>query len=87
MDEREAARRIRRRDGAVARYLKHFHRVDWGDPLLYHLTLNTGALTETEVVQLILQAAPGEEDFRATLGTGRVEPGPLGEARGFVPVR
>jgi cytidylate kinase len=85
LDEREAARRIRRRDGAAARYLRHFHRVDWNDPLLYHLTLNTGALCEKDVVRLILQAAPGEEDLRATPRTGRMERVLLGEARGFVP--
>jgi cytidylate kinase len=60
--EREAARRIRRRDRAVARYLKHFYRVDWNDPLLYHLTLNTAALREDEAVRLILSAAPTEDE-------------------------
>jgi cytidylate kinase len=87
VNDREAARRIRRRDKAVARYLRHFHGVDWADPLLYHLTLNTGALTEQEAVQLILQAAPGAgeppyHDTHPVIGTGS-----LGEARGFIPAR
>jgi len=70
VDERGAARRIRRRDGAVARYLRHFHRVDWDDPFLYHLTLNTGGLTEKEAVQLILHAAPVEDDVQSIPQTG-----------------
>lgn len=45
-----------------ARYLKHFYRVDWNDPLLYHLTLNTAALREDEAVRLILSAAPTEDE-------------------------
>jgi cytidylate kinase len=63
LNEREAARRIRQRDRAVARYLRHFYGVDWADPLLYHLTLNTGALTEQEAVRLVLSAAPTEGDL------------------------
>ncbi len=70
VDDREAARRIRRRDRAAARYVRHFYRVDWEDPLLYHLILNTGALTEREAVGLVLHAAPGEEDLRTTPPTG-----------------
>lgn len=70
MNEREAGRRIRRRDRAVARYLWHFYRVDWADPLLYHVILNTGALTEQEAVGLVLRAAPCEEDIRFIPPTG-----------------
>jgi cytidylate kinase len=66
----EAARRIRRRDHAVARYLRHFYGVDWEDPLLYHLILNTGALTEEEATRLVLQAAPVE-----TEPAGQARPG------------
>jgi cytidylate kinase len=83
VSDREAARRIRRRDRAVARYLRHFHGVDWTDPLLYHLTLNMGALAEEEAVRLILQAAPGggeppHQGTRPVIGTDS-----LGEAGGF----
>lgn len=56
--EREAARRIRRRDRAVARYLRHFYGVDWRDPLLYHVTLNTAVLTKEAAIRLVVQAAP-----------------------------
>lgn len=71
---------------AVARYLKHFHRVDWNDPLVYHLTLNTGALCEKDVVHLILQAAPREEDLPTAPRIGPAERAPLGEAKEFGPV-
>ena len=87
LSEREAARRIRRRDRAVARYLRHFYGVDWADPILYDLTLNTAALGEQKAVRLILNAAPVEDDLCTTLGTGRSERGPLGKARGFAPTR
>jgi cytidylate kinase len=68
VSEREAARRIRRRDGAAARYLRHFYGLDWGDPLLYHLTLNTAALGEQEAVRLILDAAPEADELVPTPG-------------------
>jgi cytidylate kinase len=68
--EREAARQIRRRDGAVARYLRHFHRVDWDDRFLYHLILNTGGLIEKEAVRLILYAAPVQDDVQCIPQTG-----------------
>jgi cytidylate kinase len=63
VDEREAARRIRHHDRGAARYLRHFYRVDWGDPLLYHVVLNTAGVTEAEAVRIILQAAPREDDL------------------------
>ena len=75
LGKREAARRIRRRDGAVARYLRHFHRVGWDDPLLYHLILNTGALRENDAVQLILHAAPVEDDLRGMTQSGLASAG------------
>jgi len=59
--EREAARRIRRRDRAVARYLSHFYRVDWADPCLYHLVVNTATLGDAGAIRLLLQAAPPAE--------------------------
>jgi len=62
IDERQAAKRIRRRDEAVARYLRHYYRVDWDDPLLYHLTLNTGFLGEAEATRLILSVASAADN-------------------------
>jgi cytidylate kinase len=33
---------IESRDRAAADYLRTYHKVDWTDPTLYHLTINTG---------------------------------------------
>jgi hypothetical protein len=87
VDEREAARRIRRRDRGAARYVRHFYRVDWGDPLLYHLILNTAALTEAEAVRLILQAAPGGDDLPGTPWSGMAEQPFAGQPRAVSPPR
>jgi cytidylate kinase len=76
VDEREAARRIRRRDRAAARYLRHYYRVDWADPLLYHLTLNTASLAEKAAVRLILQAAPADDGLLTTPRPGSAEEPP-----------
>jgi hypothetical protein len=47
-------------------YLRNFHRVEWNDPLLYHLMLNTGFLSHTEAMRLILHAASGADSGAAT---------------------
>ncbi len=73
VDEREATRRIRQRDRAAARYVRHFYREDWGDPLLYHVILNTANLTEAEAVRLILQSAPRGDDLPDALWNGMPE--------------
>ena len=81
--EREAARRIRRRDAAAARYIAHYYRVNWNDPLLYHLVLNTAALGEEPAIRLILAAAPGAEGLpivRSTEGPSGAEALPGREA-------
>jgi cytidylate kinase len=45
-----------KRDRASAEYLKRFYDVDWADPMLYDLVVNTGTLGTEGAVQLILQA-------------------------------
>lgn len=57
IDAKEAERQIRRSDRERARYLKHFHGLDWEDPQLYDLVLNTDRLTVDAAVQLIIEAA------------------------------
>ncbi len=55
---REAALRlIGDRDRATAQYLRRFHDVDWTDPTLYHLTLNTSLVGEEGAAELIAAAA------------------------------
>jgi cytidylate kinase len=43
-------------DRASADYLKRFYSIDWSDPLLYDLVLNTGRLTIEAAAQLVVRA-------------------------------
>jgi hypothetical protein len=52
------------------RYLRRCYRVDWNDPLLYHLMLNTGFLSDAETVRLILHAASAADDGVAAGDSG-----------------
>ena len=36
-------------------YLRNYHSADWDDPLLYHLTINTGRLSEDDAVDLVVR--------------------------------
>jgi len=66
---REAAvGHIGERDRATAAYLRRFHGVDWSDPSLYHLQLNTSLLDGEEAAKVIAAAAR-ELDARAVLRT------------------
>jgi cytidylate kinase len=68
---REAAvARIAERDRATAQYLRRFYGVDWTDPSLYHLTLNTSLLGQEETAQLIVAAA------QRLAGRGERQPSP-----------
>ncbi len=44
-------------DAASADYLKRFYGVDWSDPLLYHLLINTSKLQVEQAAQVIVEAA------------------------------
>jgi cytidylate kinase len=48
---------IGERDRAATEYVRRFHRVDWVDPTLYHLTLNSSLLGEAAAVELIVAVA------------------------------
>jgi hypothetical protein len=52
-----ARRRVRASDRARAEYLARYHEVDWLDPFLYHLVINTGQTPPEVAVSLIVQAA------------------------------
>ena len=43
-------------DRASADYLNRFYHIDWSDPLLYDLVLNTGRLTVDAAAQLVVRA-------------------------------
>jgi cytidylate kinase len=47
---------IEQRDHATAEYLKRFFNIEWDDPTLYHLVLNTGALEIDDAVHIISEA-------------------------------
>jgi CMP/dCMP kinase len=49
------------RDHATAEYLKRFHNIDWADPLLYHLILNTSKLGVEGAAQVIVTATHNME--------------------------
>jgi cytidylate kinase len=58
VDARRAAQAlIEANDEASAGYLRHFYDVDWSDPLLYHLVINTSMLGLDEAARLVVEAA------------------------------
>lgn len=48
---------IGERDRATAEYLHRFHGIDWADPSLYHLTVNTSLLGREAVADLLASTA------------------------------
>jgi hypothetical protein len=52
-----ARSRVRTGDQARAEYLARYHGVNWLDPLLYHLVINTGLTPVDAAVALIVHAA------------------------------
>ncbi len=56
-----------KRDRTSADYLKRFYQIDWADPLLYDLVINTGRLGLEAAAQLIVRATsflPKKEPLR-----------------------
>ena len=47
---------IEESDAVSADYLKRFYGVDWSDPMLYHILINTGKFNTEQAVRLILDA-------------------------------
>ena len=56
LSKRDAQNRIRTNDRARFDYVRRYHDVDWLDPTLYHLTINTGRLSMDTAVDLIIAA-------------------------------
>jgi cytidylate kinase len=51
----EGARKlVERHDQWRNDYLRNYHDADWEDPLLYHLTLNTGKVDPDDATELIV---------------------------------
>jgi cytidylate kinase len=53
----EALRRLRASDEARGQYLRRHYGVDWMDPTLYHLVLNTSKLGTAGAVRAIVAVA------------------------------
>jgi len=51
---REAQDRILERDRASADYLKRYYNVDWNDPMLYHMMINTGRISIAKAVDIVV---------------------------------
>ena len=64
LSERDAQQRLRASDRARFDYVRRYHDVDWLDPTLYHLVLNTASLPAPAAVKLIVaaQQAIGQKD-------------------------
>lgn len=54
---REAAHRVRASDEQRSSYLRRFYNVDWSDPNLYDLVINTDRISDTAAVEMIITAA------------------------------
>jgi cytidylate kinase len=52
----EATDLTKSRDLAAETYLRRFFDIDWNDPLLYHLTCNTGKLDVDGVAEIVVSA-------------------------------
>ena len=55
-DEKYAVRMLRQMDYDSAGYIQSFFRIDWNDPSLYDLLINTANLSQPTAVQLIIDA-------------------------------
>lgn len=64
---REAQDMIIERDAASADYLSRFYHVDWANPLLYHLVINTGRMSTNQSVELIAQLAKEMQPVKAVV--------------------
>jgi cytidylate kinase len=53
----EATKRLLETDRARALYVKHFYGADWGDPDLYHIVLDSTALTTNVYAEVVVAAA------------------------------
>lgn len=64
---RRAQDRIIERDAASADYLRRFYHIEWDDPLLYHLVINTGKLSIEQSAELIVNLVKELEAIRPPL--------------------
>lgn len=56
LDLESATNMVKQRDQAAGAYLQRFFGVDWNDPLLYHLSINTGRWNPEDATDIIFNA-------------------------------
>jgi cytidylate kinase len=56
LGHREAIARVKASDQSRREYLRRYHGVEWLEPTLYHLVINTGKITIPLVVELVVAA-------------------------------
>jgi cytidylate kinase len=61
LNKRAAQNRVRASDRARFDYVRRYHDVDWLDPALYHLTINTGRVPVALAAELIIAALQATE--------------------------
>lgn len=59
---RRAQTIIEKNDAASADYLKRFYDIDWEDPMLYHMVINTDKLKIEQAAKLMIMAAEMVEE-------------------------
>ena len=67
---RDAQDLMMARDAASADYLRRFYDVDWTDPMLYHMVLNTGMMSVGLAVDLIRSTIQTVKETRPGALTG-----------------
>lgn len=54
IEEREALARLRASDRARRDYLRRYHQIEWLDPILYDLVINTAKISSSLAAELIV---------------------------------
>ena len=57
LDAESAEKLVEQHDQWRNDYLRNYHKVDWEDPLLYHLTINTDKLDVEDAVEMVADYA------------------------------
>lgn len=60
VNEEQALREIRRRDHERSNYLRRHYEIDWMDPMLYDLMINTSRIPVPEAAELVATRASGK---------------------------
>jgi len=65
---------VAERDRAAADYLRSYYNVDWADPALYHLAINTGLLDVEAAAHIIVDAVQYLPAAKANQATPAAQP-------------